>query len=82
MNSFFFKFHLAKIPIPAHDPREVEIRAVSLHAIELLVDEINKTAKVKINAVIVDNLIWEYAMKTFFHRDGELPHHRTRTIFY
>jgi len=72
----------AKTPIPAHDPREVEIRAVSLHAIELLVAEINKSAEIKINAVIVDNLIWEYAMKTFFQRDDELPHHRTRTIFY
>ena len=60
----------------------MEIRAVSLHAIELLVAKINETSEIKLNSVIVDNLIWEYAMKTFFGRDDDLPHHRTRTIFY
>ena len=72
----------AKTEIPANDRLEVEIRAVSLHAIELLVAKINEMNPIKVNSVIVDNLIWDYAMKTFFGKDDELPHHRTRTIFY
>ena len=43
-----------KIPIDQDDPNEVEIRCVSLHAIELLVIEVNKISDIKVTSVILD----------------------------
>ena len=71
-----------KTPIDQDDPNEVEIRCVSLHAIELLVIEVNKISDIKVTSVILDNIIWEYAMENFFDSVEVLPHHLTRTVFY
>lgn len=43
-----------KTPIDQDDPNEVEIRCVSLHAIELLVIEVNKISDIKVTSVILD----------------------------
>ena len=70
--------------IEPNDRLEVEIRCVSLHAIELIreaTEKINDTKCANINSVMIDTYLWSYAMKN--QNDCQsLPHHKTRTYFY
>lgn len=61
--------------IPAGSPEEVELRAVALHAVELLVAELGG----KVSAQQLDILLWNRGQAA---RYRELPRHRTRTVFY
>ncbi len=64
--------------IPAGDPREVEIRAAMIVAI----DRIKTTLKIldcKVNAYELDWLFWNIGQSPL---PNEQPYHKTRTIFY
>ena len=54
-----------KTPIDQDDPNEVEIRCVSLHAIELLVAEVNKISDIKVTSVILDRHVSILLIGTF-----------------
>lgn len=70
--------------IEPNDRLEVEIRCVSLHAIELIREATEKMNDLKcanINSVMIDTYLWSYAMKN--QNDCQsVPHHKTRTYFY
>lgn len=57
---------------------EVEIRAVSLHAVERLVDEL-RAAGTPTTARQLDFLLWNRGAGELYK---ELPRHRTRTVYY
>ena len=64
--------------IPAGSPEEVEIRAVALHAVELLVAELTRQGT-PTTAAKVDFLLWNRGQAPAFKAH---PRHRTRTVFY
>jgi len=57
---------------------EVEIRAVALHSVELLVEELRCMGH-NLTSMMLDNLLWNRAHQPYYKE--RLPH-RTRTIFY
>ncbi len=63
--------------IPAGSDEEIEIRAATVHAVELLVGELSHLGW-RARAFEVDWLLWNLSQD----RDLPFPHHRTRTIFY
>ncbi|HIC95319.1 TPA: hypothetical protein EYP12_01680, partial [Candidatus Bipolaricaulota bacterium] len=65
-------------PLEAGSPEEVEIRANTIQAVELLREELNYLGK-DLTAVELDRLLWEMGQRPEFKRK---PHHRTVTIFY
>ncbi len=65
-------------PLEAGAPEEVEIRAVALHAVELLVGEIRGQGG-QTTAQRVDQLLWSRGQGAAFKAR---PRHRTRTVFY
>lgn len=68
----------AGVLIPAGSPREIEIRAVALDAVERLV-ALLRTKDRSITAMALDNLLWYRGGKAIYK---ERPRHRTRTVFY
>ncbi|ELT95610.1 hypothetical protein CAPTEDRAFT_5356 [Capitella teleta] len=67
--------------------QEVEIRGVSIHCVDLIVDEMNRlmakepTLTIPMNAVLVDHFLWDY------RRDHEqetkaIPFHKVRCVYY
>lgn len=64
--------------IAAGSPEEVEIRAVSLHAVERLVDEL-RASGTPTTARQLDFLLWNRGAGEIYKA---LPRHRTRTVFY
>jgi len=64
--------------LTAGAPEEVEIRAVALHAVELLVAAIRAQGG-ETNAQRVDHLLWSRGQGAAFKAQ---PRHRTRTVFY
>ena len=64
--------------LQAGGPEEVELRANTLWAVELLRRELNRMGK-DLMAVELDWLLWELGQRAEFK--GQ-PHHRTVTIFY
>jgi hypothetical protein len=65
-------------PIPAGSAEEVEIRACTVHAGELLLDGLRRRGR-NAGALWLDNLLWHRGQRPEFRR---LPRHRTRTPFY
>lgn len=65
-------------PLPAGSPEEVEIRANTIWAIELLREELSRSG-CDLMAIEIDWLLWEMGQREEFKRK---PHHRTVTIFY
>jgi hypothetical protein len=63
--------------IPAGDPREVEIRAGTIWAVELLRRELTQLGR-SLMAFELDWLLWSGAQG----RELRHPYHRTRTVFY
>lgn len=63
--------------IPLLSEEEVEIRAHTVWAVELIRDELQKIG-IRVNAYEIDYLLWVLAKKTQNMR----PHHRTKTIYY
>lgn len=57
---------------------EVEIRACSVHAGELLVAELRQRG-VPANAMLLDNFLWHRGQQPTYR---SRPRHRTRTVFY
>jgi hypothetical protein len=68
----------AGLLIPSNSVEEVEIRAVALHAAELLVDEIRGRGH-PITPMVLDNFLWNLAQQP---RYRARPRHRTRTVYY
>jgi hypothetical protein len=64
--------------IPAGSAEEVEIRAVSLHAVELLVGMLRHQQQ-QITARQLDILLWNKGQALAYR---QRPRHRTRTVFY
>jgi hypothetical protein len=65
-------------PIPAGSAEEVEIRACTVHAGELLLNGLRQRGR-NAGAPWLDNLLWHRGQRPEFRR---LPRHRTRTPFY
>ena len=65
-------------PIPAGSPEEVEIRAVALHAAELIVAELARQGT-PTTAARLDFLLWNRGQAPSYKAH---PRHRTRTVFY
>lgn len=79
--------------LPHSDPREIQIRGFSIHAVEIIRQEMERltnqqlgqTAKSKesapINSVMIDFALWDYATE---HRDqlAKFPIHRTKSVYY
>jgi hypothetical protein len=64
--------------LPAGSAEEVEIRAVALHAVELLVQTFSEQGR-HVSARALDYLLWNRGQEP---RYKEKPRHRTRTVFY
>jgi hypothetical protein len=64
--------------IDAGSPEEVEIRAVALHAVERMVDEL-RASGVPISARQLDYLLWNRGGGQAYKAQ---PRHRTRTVYY
>lgn len=64
--------------IPSGSPEEVEIRAVALHAAELLVNEIRDLGH-QVTSMGLDNLLWNLARQPHYRASQR---HRTRTVYY
>lgn len=68
---------------------EVEIRGCSVHACELIVNEVKRiseesgqTLSIPVNSIIVDNFLWCYRRKIAEQVENFIPYHRIRTIYY
>jgi hypothetical protein len=64
--------------IPAGSVEEIEIRAVALHAVERIVEELHASG-VQITPRELDYLLWNRGAGTAYKAR---PRHRTRTVFY
>jgi hypothetical protein len=67
--------------LPAGSPEEVEIRAVALHAVELIVAVLSsgETRGASLPARRIDQLLWNRGQNPEIKRRNR---HRTRTVFY
>ena len=65
--------------IPAGSPEEIEIRAVALHAVELMVGELRCAGRAA-TAMGIDFILWNRGQHPEYKRAK--PRHRTRTVFY
>lgn len=65
-------------PIPARSPEEVEIRAHTIYATELLTEEVNRIRPPARQVIVpqIDYRLWSHYHETF------RPHHLTPTIMY
>jgi hypothetical protein len=72
--------------IPSGDPMEIELRACSIWAVELIVNELKNLHPPRtINAVLVDFYLWDTAKELQQQFNGignQVPCHRTRSVFY
>jgi hypothetical protein len=68
---------LAHEVLPYGDRREVEIRAASVQAVELIVDLLDRRG-VQVAAFEVDEWLWDHGQG----RQLALPYHRTRSVYY
>jgi hypothetical protein len=64
--------------IPAGSPEEIEIRAVALHVVERIVEELHASG-VQVTPRELDYLLWNRGAGAGYKA---LPRHRTRTVFY
>ena len=67
-----------KVEFPYGSDEEIEIRAFTIHAI----DEVVRLAKTRLpqaNAIRIDKALWLLSQKP---SPDDLPHHRTRTLWY
>jgi hypothetical protein len=69
------------------DREEVEIRGCSIHAVELIREEIAKNqqsampANLRLNSSMIDFFLWEYRRR-FAKELARIPYHKCRCIFY
>ncbi|MDQ3226484.1 MAG: queuosine salvage family protein [Chloroflexota bacterium] len=64
--------------VPAGSPEEIEIRAVSIHAVERIVASL-RASGMPATARLLDYVLWNRGAEELYKR---LPRHRTRTMFY
>ncbi|MFN8594309.1 MAG: queuosine salvage family protein [Thermomicrobiales bacterium] len=64
--------------IPAGSPEEVEIRVVTIHAVERLVETLRE-AGIETSARELDYLLWNRGLEDTYK---SIPRHRTRTVYY
>jgi len=64
--------------IPAGSPEEIEIRAVTVHAVERIVAELDASG-ISVTARELDYLLWNRGLGEEYK---SRPRHRTRTVFY
>jgi hypothetical protein len=67
-----------KILLESGDPEEVEIRANTIWAVELMRRELDRIGKV-LRAFEIDHILWHLGQEAVFKKK---PYHRTLTIFY
>lgn len=69
-------------------PLEVEIRGVSIWAVELIKDLIvtrmrEKSSKnIPINSILIDFFLWDYRRENVEAVDKAVPYHKVRCIYY
>jgi hypothetical protein len=83
MNILSYQSELANrvdrlVPLPAGSPEEVEIRAATIWAVEVLSQELARRGQ-SVTAAQLDNWLWTLGQQDTFR---SRPYHRTRTIFY
>jgi len=66
------------VHIPAGSPEEVEIRAATICAVEMLRQKLTNQG-CRVNSPQLDNWLWYLGQEDAYRA---LPYHRTRTIFY
>ncbi|KAF2202147.1 hypothetical protein GQ43DRAFT_480112 [Delitschia confertaspora ATCC 74209] len=72
-----------KLPIESGESWEIQIRGCSIWAIELLRREIIKLdPEAKVNAILIDFLLYDLAKEKERNGEEAIPHHRTRSIWY
>ncbi|CAN5728147.1 hypothetical protein BH24DEI2_BH24DEI2_11730 [soil metagenome] len=64
--------------LPPDSPQEVELRAVALHVVERLVDELRRQGE-QVSARQLDIALWDRGQAPRYRTQ---PRHRTRTVFY
>jgi hypothetical protein len=64
--------------VPAGSDEEIEIRAVGLHAVELLTAECRRQGR-DLTPMQLDYLLWNRGQAPAYKA---IPRHRTRTVFY
>jgi hypothetical protein len=67
-----------KILLESGSPEEVEIRANTIWAVELIRQELDRLGKV-LRAFEIDHILWHLGQEAVFKKK---PYHRTLTIFY
>ncbi len=67
-----------KVPLEAGSPEEVEIRANTIWAVELIRQELSQRGK-ELRSFEIDWILWNLSQKKEFKLK---PYHRTATIFY
>jgi len=64
------------------EPMEVEIRGTSIHAVELIREEMYiKKPDLKVNSILIDFYLWDLRRKMSEELE-KIPFHRVRSIFY
>jgi hypothetical protein len=66
------------LPLSAGSVPEIEIRACALHAVELIVAELQRLGH-RVTAMQIDNYLWNRGQG---RRYKSQPRHRTRTVYY
>ncbi len=64
--------------LPSGSAEEVEIRACSVHGVELLVEELRRRGRL-VSPMVLDNFLWHRGHLKKYRR---APRHRTLTVFY
>lgn len=72
-------------PMASGSVEEVEIRGNSIWSVELLKREIqemieNDKSNMKVNAILLDFYIWDFAKE--IQGQVDIPTHRTRSVYY
>ena len=86
LTELFERSHMFK----TGDRMEVEIRGCSIHAVEMIVDDVRRRireegadwlSETSINAIIVDHFLWDYR-REHAQKTQHIPIHKIRCIYY
>jgi Potential Queuosine, Q, salvage protein family len=70
-------------PIAKRDPWEIQIRGCTIWCVELIRREILRHhPEAKINAILIDFFLYDTMKELEASGKEEIPHHRTRSIWY
>ena len=64
------------------DRQEIEIRGCSIHAVELICQQLKLSeTTLQVNSTVIDFFLWEYRRR--FAADlARIPYHKVRCIYY